>query len=203
MTEAASQIATESIDAISVDRVEDDDPLPILPHWEIRLGSEEQLEIRGESLFSGYFFPADSDAAGGRFQAAADERGEGWWLSSDLGKVDGGYLKVSGRVDRIVKVLGELVDLDAVEKALLDLLEVGERGALCVEPVDDARCGSRLVVIAERAFDERRLAEVRAIYNESALPFARFDEALRVDVIPRSPLGKIRRDDLRRLARLR
>jgi len=54
MTEAASQIATQSLAAL--DAPYEPTPIPVLPIWQTKLGDDDQLLIAGPALFSGSLF---------------------------------------------------------------------------------------------------------------------------------------------------
>ncbi|MGA0853955.1 MAG: AMP-binding protein, partial [Luteolibacter sp.] len=58
MTEAASQIATQSLDALDAPYVSA--PLPVLPNWQTKLGDDGQLLIAGPALFSGTLIKHDA-----------------------------------------------------------------------------------------------------------------------------------------------
>ena len=101
MTEAASQIATQCAPGES--------GLPLIDGWEARMEGD-QLAVKGEGLLSA-IVTVGKDG----FQIH-DPKVEGWFLTSDLVDLQGRSLEVLGRADRKVKILGELVDLAALEK---------------------------------------------------------------------------------------
>jgi acyl-CoA synthetase (AMP-forming)/AMP-acid ligase II len=92
---------------------------------------------------------------------------------------------VLGRADRRVKVLGELVDLGAIEEAF-------EPRRAAVVALPDVRRGHRLVLVCEG-----REIDIDT-YNRSVSGPWRLDRAIAVAEFPRNPLGKIRLGELQK-----
>jgi O-succinylbenzoic acid--CoA ligase len=176
LTEAASQVATERGDESLRGG------MTLLPHLEARVVAGV-LELRGTSLLQGWMiFPPEGDAFW------EDPKKSGWYRTGDRVEIQGREMRVLGRVDDLVKIRGELVDVSALERELQSCLGTGV--VVCVEP--DERSGSTLKIIAESdlvADEARRLIPV--IFP----PYARPDE-VRVRTIERTALGKV----VRRLA---
>lgn len=179
MTEASSQIATQSRDEINQTYVSD--RLRILDCWQARVDGKGLLEIAGEPLFSGILHAESSEW---KFQPREGE----WWTTQDLVRLDDGYLTWQGRSDDIVKILGELVSLRAVEDALA---RAGmQDGSYAVIACADARKGNVL-----HLFSEMACAEELARYHGACAGYARIG-ATHIVSLPRSDLGKIRRGEL-------
>lgn len=172
LTEACSQVATAALGA------KDFAWLPLLPHIDARAGNGGALELRGPSLLTGWMLFAEDGAA--RWE---DPKRGGWLRTADRAEVRGRELRVFGRLDDLVKIRGELVDLGALERALQ--AKVGS-GAVCLRARPDGRNGVALTVTAE---NEAASAEAHAA-RDVFPPFAR-PEAFAVGEIARSPLGKI------------
>lgn len=160
MTEACSQVATAQVGG----RV-----LEPLPCWELDL-IDDRLALQGSPLFSGYITRLHNNW---ELNTATDD---GWFLTNDRVQIEGGTLEVLGRVDRCVKILGELVNLDAVCH--------GEGRAVIALP--DARKGSRLVA----CYESNEVIDIKK-HNAECPPLHRLDGGYELE-IPRSPLGKIR-----------
>ncbi|WP_248001489.1 AMP-binding protein [Streptomyces sp. RPA4-5] len=92
----------------------------IYPHLEHRISSEGELLVRGPQRFSGYLDPADDR---GRFvhpgPAQEPPGEEAWYRTGDRVGQEGGELVHLGRLDNQVKVLGQRVELEEIESALL------------------------------------------------------------------------------------
>ena len=78
--------------------------------FEVRLGPEGVLELRGPSVTPGYFGRADDGAA----------FADGWFRTGDLATLEDGYLRIVGRVKEIVHVGGFNVVPAEVEAVLLE-----------------------------------------------------------------------------------
>jgi O-succinylbenzoic acid--CoA ligase len=160
MSECASTVAVEDV---------------LLPHLEARAEEGGRLAFRGASLFSGYVH------ADGAF---VDPKVDGWFLSEDLGSVEGRTLRMRGRAGEFVKVGGESVDLGRLDRILREI--AGDEAAIVAVP--DERLGH--VIHLASTVDAAAVVEA---FNARVLPFERIREVHRVDVIPRSPLGKLLR----------
>lgn len=173
LTEAGSQVATAPSGEA------DAEWLPLLPHVQARVGDRGVLELRGTSLLSGWMIFEEDSGSG--FE---DPKCDGWLRTSDRAELRGRELRVSGRVDDLVKIRGELVDVAAVERALQ--LRVGS-GSVCVRIIDDERDGAALVVVAE---NEAAADEARAAGEEVFPAYAR-PRIFLVGTIERTALGKV------------
>jgi O-succinylbenzoic acid--CoA ligase len=176
MTEACSQIATA--------RPDGDGRMELLPCWEARTDAAGRLQLRGAPLLSGRLEPS---ASGWKFEDACDA--DGWFTTADRVALEGRILTPLGRCGRVVKVLGELVDLDAVEAALASAGLPPDRGVVAALP--DERAGVRPWLIT----DWPDAADCVEKANAALPPFARLAGWKQVN-LPRSPLGKILRAEL-------
>ena len=166
MTETSSQIATG-------------DGLPLLPGWEARV-EEGRLALKGGGLLS-----AVIRRQGTSFESV-DPKVDGWFLTNDRAEVTSTGLRILGRSDRLVKVLGELIDLDELERFWSDVL--GEEVAIIAKA--DERRGVNLILYFEG--EGEKLEELNA-----SLPGPeRVRSWRRVSSLPRSALGKIDRASL-------
>jgi O-succinylbenzoic acid--CoA ligase len=154
----------------------------LLSHVEAREEKDGRLAFRGPSLFTGYITEA----------GLSDPKIEGWFVTDDVGEVEGRALRVRGRGGDFIKIGGESVDL-----ARLDRILDSVRGAVeaAIVAVPDARLGH---VIHLAATSEAQ--EVVDRFNVTVLPFEKIRGVYRVQSIPRSSLGKLlRRELVRRL----
>ncbi len=175
LTEAGSQVAT------AVAGQADFSWLPLLPHWKGRVDDRGVLELCGVSLLSGWM---TFEAKGG--ETFEDQRREEWFRTSDRVELRGGALRVLGRVDDLVKIRGELVDVAALERALQERVSSGDV-SVRVEP--DTRNGYVLRVLAENDTAAREALAARdAIFPVYARP-----EEIGVGAIERTALGKVPR----------
>jgi acyl-CoA synthetase (AMP-forming)/AMP-acid ligase II len=146
------------------------------------LGEVGEVIIRGPNVIDGYDAEPEVNAAA--------FTGDGWFRTGDLGTLDAdGYLTLVGRIKELINRGGEKIAPAEVEEVLLAHPAVAD--AACVG-VPHARWGEEVataVVPRQPVSQAELLAHCRRHLAEFKVP-KRF---LLVDIIPRSPTGKIRR----------
>ncbi|MBL9147778.1 MAG: AMP-binding protein [Phycisphaerae bacterium] len=142
MTECASQITTAR--ASETDGA--DDAGTPLDGVELRLGGNDEILVRGPTVFAGYLEGA----------ALRDPRdADGWFATGDLGAIDArGHLRVLGRRDAMFISGGENIHPEEIENALRSVPGITQA---CVIAIDDPRWQRRPVVFVTGAFDEPAL----------------------------------------------
>lgn len=184
MSEAGSQIATQGLELL--EKAYQSAPIPLLPIWRADVTGGGLLSIAGPALFSGYVMD-------GIFIPRTAE----WHVTSDRVLLEDGSITPLGRADTRVKVLGELVDPEAIERELTALSGGGlVAGTFAVIAVPDARAGSLLVPVFESPADPAIIDPVLALYEKQAPGFRRLGAARIIACFPRSGLGKLRRQEL-------
>ncbi|HXH38132.1 MAG TPA: AMP-binding protein [Thermoanaerobaculia bacterium] len=149
----------------------------LLSHIEARREPDGRVAFRGASLLTGY---ATDDGL-------VDPKIDGWFLSEDLGEVEGQRLTIYGRAGDFVKIGGESVDLTRLDRILGEL--AGTEAAIV--PVPDERLGH--VIHLAATIEAGAIADA---FNARVHPFERIRAIHRVDTIPRSALGKLLRAQL-------
>ncbi|MDG1358026.1 MAG: AMP-binding protein [Akkermansiaceae bacterium] len=175
MTETCSQIATASPGSRD---------LVILPGWQTKISDRHCLSIKGAALLTGYV------SCSGDMCELVDPKQEGWFTTGDVVQCEAGNIQVKGRVDRCVKVLGELVNLSEVESKV-EVAALGHlpAGSLAVVALPDKRKGYKLILCGEQSCDLNGICKT---YNLESHPVERLDGVCVLSEIPRSPLGKVR-----------
>lgn len=193
MTEAASQIATQELDAL--ENPYQPAPIPLLPIWRAETSVEETLRIAGPALFSGVLALVDGSWV---YQPRISE----WHGTDDRMRLENGGLTPLGRADAKVKVLGELVDVEQIEREIAALAGAAlATGGFVVVAVPDARAEHALVPVFDVMVDAAVIAEAMRAYDRQAPGFRRLRPAVVLEEFPRSPLGKpLRREIARRIA---
>jgi len=151
----------------------------LLPHLQARRENDGRLVFRGPSLFTGYAID----------DGFVDPKVDGWFVSDDIGEIDGRALRVHGRRGEIVKIGGESVDLARLDR-ILDSVRGDVDAAIVV--VSDHRLGS-VIHLAATADDT---AEIVERFNARVLPFERIRGVHVVSEIPRTALQKLMRSRL-------
>ncbi|MFO1294544.1 MAG: AMP-binding protein [Rubrivivax sp.] len=153
-------------------------------------GERGEILIRGDNVMLGYWRQPEASAA-----ALAG----GWFHSGDIGHFDAeGYLWVDGRAKEMIICGGENVAPAEIENLLLECPEVAE-AAVVGRP--DAAWGE--VVVAVVAPKPGRALSAPALLARLEGRIARYKhprEVLLLDELPKTALGKVRREELRRLA---
>jgi len=117
---------------------------------------------------------------------------DGWFHTGDAGSMDGGRLRVAGRLDDVIITGGENVWPDTVEAVLGTLPSVGE---VAVVGRDDDEWGQRVVAVVVPADPAAppTLDELRSTVKEQLGAWAAPRELELAEALPRTALGKIRR----------
>ncbi|TAG10646.1 MAG: hypothetical protein EAZ42_02970 [Verrucomicrobia bacterium] len=184
MTEAASQIATQSIDAL--EKIYQPFPLRVLPHWKVETNHEMRISIGGPALFHGF---VEIDSSGDIHFAPAGPL----YLTQDCGDFSNNQFFSITRTDACVKILGELLDPRQIEQKLAAWANVNApSSSWAVIPLPDRRTGHRLALAYEAPIAEEHIANLLEKYNAQATGYARIHQSIRLDRLPRvGALGKI------------
>jgi malonyl-CoA/methylmalonyl-CoA synthetase len=154
---------------------------------EVEQGSPGELEVRGPGLFSGYW--DDEDATGEAFR-------DGWFRTGDVAVLDDGSYRLLGRqsVD-IIKTGGYKVSALEIEDVLLGNPDVEE---CAVVGTADPEWGERVTaVIVPRQGAEPSAETLRGWAGERLAPYKVPSRVHFVDQLPRNPLGKVVKPELR------
>ncbi len=151
-----------------------------------------ELRLKGPQCFLGYIDPA-LDAA------AFDE--EGWFRTGDLGVVDEtGRTSVDGRLKDVIIRNAENVSALEVEDVLAQHPAISD---VAVVGIPDPRTGERVCAVvvlgpADSTAAELSLADLVEHCRTMGLARQKIPEQLMVvDALPRTPMGKILKTDLR------
>jgi malonyl-CoA/methylmalonyl-CoA synthetase len=156
-----------------------------LPHAEVRLAEDGEIEVRGPAVMRGYWRAPDETRAAMR---------DGFFCTGDLGRFDeDGYLIVSGRKKELILVGGSNVAPGEVERALAGDPAVEE---LAAAGVPDADRGERVALfIVLRAGEDPAKAETR-LRNTAERALARYKRPAEyhfLSALPRNAMGKLDR----------
>lgn len=188
LTECASQVATAGLESLKAKSFPD---FEILAH--------AKIELRGGRIFVRAKSACRFIARGGRDGTFSleDPRRDGWLPTEDLGKSIKQRLRVLGRRDDIVKVLGALVPLHQVEhEARAFFTARGLEGDLAVVALKGGREGAALILLTDSHSSLKEWADALTEYNTKAIGPHRLKQLAWIPKIPRGDLGKLRRASL-------
>jgi O-succinylbenzoic acid--CoA ligase len=154
---------------------------------EISLSPASEIQVRGPMLLRAYR------------DGTVPLHDAGWFATGDAGHIDtSGRLHVHGRLSDMVVTGGENVWPVAVERILGRHPGVAE---VAVSSRPDPEWGERLVacVIPRDPAVPPALDELRALVGDELAPFAAPKELVLLSTLPKTSIGKLRRDELRRL----
>ena len=152
----------------------------------VAAGEVGRIRLRGPEVVAGYRGP---DAAGG------DTFRDGWFYPGDLGRIDGeGALQVVGRVDEIMNFGGEKVVPDLLEELVRGVAGVADVAAFALDDAD-GNAQPWLAVVRSGEVAEGAIGRALTVPNLPAVRIAW------IDAIPRTVMGKVRREALQEAAR--
>jgi len=154
---------------------------------ELPRGASGEVLVRGPQLMSGYW---------GDAQASARALAGGWFHSGDAGHLDAdGFLWIDGRLKDMIISGGENVSPVEVEAVLLECADIAE-AAVVGRP--DARWGEAVVAfVVPKAGARIDSARVLAGFAGRLARFKHPREVIVIDALPRTAIGKVRKDALR------
>jgi o-succinylbenzoate---CoA ligase len=186
LTECGSQVATAALGSW---RELGMPPLQLLNHLQV-CEREGRLCFYGSSLLSTYAYIQNQEVQ------FIDPRIQGWLRSEDRGTVQNGHLVIVGRADAIYKVGGENVDLARLENYLQMLrLQLAIEEDVALIAVADDRLGHSIHLVSD-SVKRKRITGLVERFQEGVLPFERIRRVHFVPQLPRSPLGKILKNEL-------
>ncbi len=148
-------------------------------------GETGEIVARGARVMTGYW--GESSAP----EAVRD----GWLHTGDLGYVDeDGYIYLSGRARDFIKRGGEMVAPAEVEDVLAACPGVEE---VAVVGVPDETWGERVVAVVVPQAGERPGEDALLDACGTLARFKRPEQVVFVDALPRNPLGKVLKRELR------
>jgi acyl-CoA synthetase len=165
----------------------------LLAGVELRLDEEGEISTRGPDLFLGY---TDPELTAKVFD------GDGWYRTGDVGVLDDdGFLTITDRVSDIIIRGGENISAQEIEEQLIGLSSVAE---VAVVSVPDDRLGEHAaaVVCTAPGAAAPSMDDLRAHLAEAGLAKQKWPESIHlVDDLPRTPSGKVKKAEVRRLLR--
>ncbi len=156
------------------------------------VGEPGEILYRSPSLFAGYL----NDVQATREAFTED----GWFRTGDVAQMDeNGYLSFVDRKKEMIKTKGENVAAAEVERVLNHHVAVLESAVIGV-PDDEGLWGERIEAYVVRQAECDVESEELMAWASRQLADFKVPHAIHfVDALPKTPLGKIRRQQLRRV----
>ena len=161
-----------------------------LPEVELRIADDGEILMRGPHVFDGYLH--DDDATGAAFT-------EGWFRTGDIGVIEDGFLRITGRKkDIIITSSGKNVTPSNIETALKESRWIAEAvvfgdnrpylvALITLDPDEAPALAAKLGVAPDRAAmatDEAVRAAIGAVVEEANARFARIEQIKRFAILP-------------------
>lgn len=125
LSEMTSQVATSTPNQADLSTA------TVLPYRQVKISADDEILVRGETLFAGYLHEDGIDSARDR---------DGWFHTRDAGQLDENRLRVTGRLDNQFISGGENIQPEIIERALEQIPGIHQA---VVVPVPEAEFGQR------------------------------------------------------------
>jgi len=147
----------------------------------VESGKEGMILVKGDNVFGGYL---DKTVA----SPFVTVNGKEYYKTGDLGFVDAeGYLFITGRLKRFIKIAGEMISLPAIEERLLDKYGSNEELVLAVEGSDSVE-PPQIVLFSK---NEINLSEANQYLRSTGFSnLVKVHKIVRLDEIPVLGTGK-------------
>ena len=154
---------------------------------EVPTGEVGTIEVKGPSVFSGYWHMPE--------KTASEFRKDGFFITGDLGTVDEkGRLSIVGREKDLVISGGYNIYPKEVERVLDEMPEVRESAVIGVPHAD---FGEAVVAVIVPVNAPVTLAQVDAALGSQLARFKQPKRVVNVDSLPRNTMGKVQKNVLR------
>jgi long-chain-fatty-acid--[acyl-carrier-protein] ligase len=153
-------------------------------------GQSGMIYVRGNNVFHGYL----GDESINPFE---EINGKTYYKTGDLGYLDeDGYLFITGRLKRFIKIAGEMISLPFIEKILLQAYDNQEKQVLAVEG-SDKTTPPQIVLFSTLPVN---LDEInKYLLSNGVAPIAKIRRIIEIDEIPVLGTGKIDYKVLRKM----
>ncbi len=156
-------------------------PLPDTANWKAGIG---RVSVKSPSMMAGYLTPDGIDTSSVR---------DGWFENGDLGYLDeSGRVHLVGRESEVVNVFGMKVIPSEVESVIRDFPGVADVKVYAGQH----RSGSQIVKAAIACSPSLDLAALRAHCVANLVAYKRPELIIPLEALPRTPTGKIIREQL-------
>ena len=144
-----------------------------------------EILIKGNNIFNGYYKSNNNTYLH-----------KGYFKSGDLGKIDdSGYVTYLGRINDIINIGGLKVSPDEIEKVIIDYNGINDAAVVGQEDEDDIH---GVIITAYIIVDfDINIKELKNHCIKYLEPYKIPNTFIRIQNLPKSPSGKLKRKDLR------
>ena len=151
-----------------------------------------ELSVHGPNVAKGYYRAPEETAA------AIDP--DGWFNTRDLARVEGGHLFIVGRTKELIVRFGMNVYPAEVE-AVLNTHPAVVRSAVIGRSVQGVEGGEEVIAFVQLSpGSAATVAEIADHAGKNLAPYKRPSQILLLPELPVGPTGKVRKDELAKLA---
>ncbi|WP_430816141.1 AMP-binding protein [Carboxylicivirga sp. RSCT41] len=155
--------------------------LDLESHQPCESGKPGMIYVNGPNIFNGYINQPELNP----FETID---GKQYYKTGDLGYIDNeGYLFITGRLKRFIKIAGEMISLPFIEKILLEKYGSDEEQVLAVEGTDKTT-PQRIALFSTTDIDLNEAND--HLLKNGVAPISKIRETIRVDEIPVLGTGK-------------
>jgi O-succinylbenzoic acid--CoA ligase len=156
---------------------------------ELPVNAEGEIVVKSPAIMKRYL--NDDESTKQKFK-------DGLYFTGDIGyKDDDGFLYVLNRRSDLIVTGGENVNPYEIEKVILEFSKVNE---VCVFGIDDEKWGQRIAAaIVTKPHQQFTLEELKYFMKDKIAAFKIPKEIYFVDELPKTQLGKILRENLKKL----
>jgi long-chain-fatty-acid--[acyl-carrier-protein] ligase len=144
-------------------------------------GQSGMIYVRGKNVFHGYLGEEP-------INPFEEINGKTYYKTGDLGYMDeDGYLFITGRLKRFIKISGEMISLPFIEKILLEKYADPEKQVLAVEG-SDKLTPAQIVLFTILPLNLDEINDY--LLNNGVAPIAKIKRIIEIDEIPVLGTGK-------------
>lgn len=152
---------------------------------QVQINQDGRIEIRGSHLASAMIKDG--------FESTLTNT-NGWFETSDLGRIEDGYLFYEGRADDQINCGGIKLSPDHIEQIIYD--QVGIRSGVAVAAINDPMRGQLPLLAYESGLTpklEQLVEAYKAALGQSGVAIGNTVKKIQFDVLPTTATGKVQR----------
>lgn len=126
-----------------------------------------------------------------------------WFATEDLAEMTTAGFRFLGRSGEYIKILGEGVSLSDLRSNWAQIVRIKGQNPSLFELIalEDSRAGFQLIAAVEAAESAEKCRELINFYNLNCRPYEKIAKCVVVGQIPRTSLGKLKTEDLKRIVK--